>query len=284
MGFEWSPPTRSDRIAEVLDAAKRAEHKLTVGDMEALQLDVVSIPARELQALLRQAVAPSSAGTSQAAELLLQWDCALRADSPSAALYEVWTLQLRKAVSERALPEALRSALPTWSLYEVVRQLSEPRQSLFGPAAAASRDALLRETLQAAYGELSARQGPDPTHWSWGALHKAFFRHALDGTPDLAARLDRGPVQRPGDEDVVQATEYDDGSFEQVAGASYREIFDLADWDNSVAINVPGQSGEPGSKHYDDLLPLWSSGQYFPLRYSRDAVDAVTTDVLILQP
>ena len=56
------------------------------------------------------------------------------------------------------------------------------------------------------------------------------------------------------------------------------------DWDQSVAINVPGQSGQPGSKHFDDLLALWRSGQYFPLRYSRDAVDAVTTDLLILQP
>jgi len=73
-------------------------------------------------------------------------------------------------------------------------------------------------------------------------------------------------------------------SFDQSAGASYRQIYDLGDWDRSVAINVPGQSGQLGSKHYDDLLPLWSSGQYFPLRHSRFAVDAVTEDVLILQP
>ena len=83
---------------------------------------------------------------------------------------------------------------------------------------------------------------------------------------------------------MVQATGFADGSFEQTSGASYREILDLADWDHSVAINVPGQSGQPGSKHFDDLLPLWRSGQYFPLRYSRHAVDAVTTDRLILQP
>jgi penicillin G amidase len=51
-----------------------------------------------------------------------------------------------------------------------------------------------------------------------------------------------------------------------------------------VGINVPGQSGQPGSKHYDDLLPLWSTGQYFPLSYSRAAVDAATTDVLQLIP
>jgi penicillin G amidase len=86
---------------------------------------------------------------------------------------------------------------------------------------------------------------------------------------------------------VVQATSLDRKTFDQVAGASYREIFDLADWDRSLAVNVPGQSGQsgqPGSPHYDDLLPLWREGRYFQLAYSRKAVDAVTTDVLELTP
>jgi acyl-homoserine lactone acylase PvdQ len=73
-------------------------------------------------------------------------------------------------------------------------------------------------------------------------------------------------------------------SFNQLAGASYREIFDLSDWDKARGVNVPGQSGQPGSPHYDDLLPLWSKGQYFPLRYTKPAVDRETTDVLELKP
>ena len=282
VGFEWAPPTRFDRIQEVLGEAKRAGHKLTIADMEALQLDVVSLLARELQALLRQAGAPGSDPAQKAVRMLLDWDCALRTDSASAALYELWTLQLRKAATRRALPESAQGAMPTWSLYQVALELSEPRTAPF--ASATARAALLHDTLQSAYGELIARQGPDPQRWSWGALHKAYFRHALDAVPGAARVLDRGPVERPGDGDVVQATEYDEGSLDQTSGASYREIFDLADWDNSVAINVPGQSGQPGSVHYDDLLPLWSSGQYFPLKYSKAAVDAVTSDVLMLQP
>jgi penicillin amidase len=285
VGYEWAPPTRFERIREVLEGARRAGHRLTVADMEALQLDVVSLLARRLQTLLRQAIGPDEAGNaSGAAELLLNWDGALSADSPSAALYEVWTTRLRSAVTRRAVPDRAQEVLPTWSLYQVVLELSEPRAALFGPSVIPRRDALLRETLQAAYEELSAKQGADPQGWSWGALHKVYFRHALDGVPGAAGLLDRGPVERPGDGDVVQATEFADGSFEQTSGASYREIFDLADWDNAVAINVPGQSGQPGSKHFDDLLPLWSSGEYFPLKFSRAAVEAVTTDLLVLQP
>jgi penicillin amidase len=193
-------------------------------------------------------------------------------------------MQLRRAVSQRALPADAPGLAPAWELYRVVLELTAPRREWFGPSAVAARNALMLETLQTAYAEMTTRQGGDPQHWSWGALHQAYFRHPLDGAAGSASLLDRGPVERPGDGDVVQATDYDNASFEQTSGASYREIFDLADWDKSVAINAPGQSGQPGSQHYDDLLPLWSSGQYFPLKFSKAAVDAVTTDLLILQP
>jgi len=57
-----------------------------------------------------------------------------------------------------------------------------------------------------------------------------------------------------------------------------------SDWDQSVAINTPGQSGQPGSRHYADLMPLWDAGRYFPLNYSRKAVEENTVDRLLLQP
>jgi penicillin amidase len=288
VGFEWAPPTRYSRIKEVLEAARGSGKKLGVGDMEELQSDVVSLLARELQGLLRQAIATAPESVAQparsASKALLDWDCALRADSPQAALYELWAAELRSALTARAVPEAVRTARGKLPLNQVVNELSQPRSAVFGANPATSRDAMLIETLRVALEKLTAAQGTDMTHWSWGALHRVMLRHPLDASTGAAALFDRGPIQRSGDGDVVQATGFDEGSLDQVSGASYREIFDLANWDKSVGINVPGQSGQPGSKHYDDLLPLWSKGQYFPLNYSRAAVDAATTDVLELVP
>jgi len=82
----------------------------------------------------------------------------------------------------------------------------------------------------------------------------------------------------------VNATSFEGGSFQQEAGASYREILDTSDWDRSLAVNTPGQSGQPGSPHYSDLLPLWDKGQYFPLLYSREAVERGAKDRLLLNP
>jgi penicillin amidase len=288
VGFEWTAPTRYLRIKEVLDGAKAGGRKLGVADMEALQSDVVSLFARALQGLLRGAIINSAEAGAEpvriAVHALLDWDDALRVDSPQAALYEIWAAELRDAMVARAVPNAARSAMNKLPLSWVMKELSQPRAAVFGGDPARGRDAMLVETLRTAQERLTAMQGADMSHWSWGALHHAMFRHPLDRSPGAAALFDRGPIPRSGDGDVVQATSMVDASFDQVSGASYREIFDLADWDKSEAINVPGQSGQPGSKHYDDLLPLWSKGEYFPLNYSRTAVDAATTDVLRLTP
>jgi penicillin amidase len=144
---------------------------------------------------------------------------------------------------------------------------------------------LLAQSLHAAAEKLGARLGVDPENWAWGKLHRASFVHPLDGiTPGVKALFDRGPVPRPGDNSTVDATYFGGTSFDQLAGASYREVFDLSDWDKGVGVNAPGQSGQPGSAHYDDLLPLWAQGKYFPLSYSKQAVDRETTDVLELKP
>ena len=61
-------------------------------------------------------------------------------------------------------------------------------------------------------------------------------------------------------------------------------VFDLADWDRGLATSTPGQSGQPGSPHYGDLLPLWAEQKYFPMAFSRKKVDEVSKNVLWLGP
>jgi penicillin amidase len=282
VGFQWASPERFLRISEVLSAASKNAHKLSVADMEDLQNDVISLPARELQGLLKRAVGTSP---SSAAKVLLDWDCAMAADSAAATLYEFWVAELHDAVTKKLIPAEAQRAVGKLSMQKTVQELSHPLAEVFGRNPEAARDALLLQTLIAGEQKLAAKLGPDPKNWAWGQLHRVSFIHPLGGvSPAAAALFDRGPSPRPGDGTTVDATSFGGSSFDQLAGASYREIFDLSDWDNAVGINVPGQSGQPGSLHYDDLLPLWLRGQYFPLRYTKQAIDRETTDVLELKP
>ena len=58
----------------------------------------------------------------------------------------------------------------------------------------------------------------------------------------------------------------------------------MADGDRSQVINVPGQSGQPGSPYYDNLLNLWADNGYFPLAFSPRAVAAAAAPRPTLRP
>jgi len=162
-----------------------------------------------------------------------------------------------------------------WDLTTLVRLVTEPGAA-WGARPTAARDRAVRLAWDDALRDLERRLGPDRAGWRWGRVHQAPFRHPL------AAAFDLDSVPRGGDGNTVNATGGRD--LLQTHGASFREILDLADWDRSVATSTPGQSGQPGSPHYADLLPLWRDGRYFPLLYSRAAVERETRHVLRLEP
>jgi penicillin amidase len=276
VGFEWAPPYRVHRIEEVISGIRDGRKKITLNDMEKLQTDVLSLPARQLVNLLKE----SSPNPTLATQMIHGWDATLSRESGVAALYEVWLKELRKVVAEK---KGIESFEDDWSFENVLEDLSEPSPQVFGADAVAGRNQVLLQTLESAWKQTEQLLGTDPQKWSWGRLHTIQFRHSLDRLPDLATLLDLGPLPRPGDGDTVNAT-WADKKFEQEEGASYREILDTADWDRSLAVNTPGQSGQPGSSHYSDLLPLWDRGEYFPLLYSREAVEMNAQDRLKLAP
>jgi len=121
-------------------------------------------------------------------------------------------------------------------------------------------------SLARAIARLASEQGDNWAMWSWGRMHTRAFPHPLVNAYDLPT------VPRPGGAGTVAAD-----------GASYREILDVADWDRSIVTNTPGQSGQPGSKFYDNLLPLWAEDVYFPLVYSRARVEEARAHRLVLR-
>ena len=72
--------------------------------------------------------------------------------------------------------------------------------------------------------------------------------------------------------------------FRVTAGASVRLVMDVGDWDKSICINAPGQSGDPRSPHYADLAESWAAGAYVPLLYSDARIEAETVNRIRLLP
>jgi penicillin amidase len=155
----------------------------------------------------------------------------------------------------------------------------------FGDDPIAGRNELLRRSFSEGVDELVERLGPDTAAWRYG---QEKFKHVLIRHPlspavddDTRALLDVGPAPRGGYDSTLNATRSGDN---QTGGASFRVILDAANWDNSIATNSPGQSGDPMSPHYRDLFDLWVHHQYFPLFYTRAKINSVTEHRLVLEP
>ncbi len=252
LSYEWAQPYRARRTMEMLSEKK----KFTVGDFVRMQQDVTSMLARDLQRILEKHTPPEGP-LGDPWKSVMGWDARMTVDSIPASIFAAWIARLPQQL-ERS-PAAARM---------------EPVTAL---KMAAAKPEALRAALQAAVGDLEKALGADRSKWQWGKLHTIQFEHPL-----RAKQFDRGPIGRPGDGNTVNAAS--GNNFKQTAGASYRQIFDLADWDRSVMTNVPGESGDPSSPHYSDLIEGWAAGQYHPMPYTRKAVEAATVERIHLMP
>lgn len=278
---QWTDPYRFNRIVEVLSSGK----KFTISDSMKLQLDELSLPAQELVFLL-EGLNATDPDTNAALDMLRNWDYVLSKDSVPAAIFELWVLRLHQNVFDLYVPPAARSIFGTGNRRVLIDLLYSP-DSAFGPDPLAGRNEVLITSLKEALEALTEKLGPDMNDWQWGNLHHEAYEHSLSAAvdnPGIKDLLNVGPLPRGGDGFTVNNTGFRTSDFRQTGGASYREVIDLGDWDNAFGINTPGQSGNPYSPHYRDLFPLWADGKYFPLYFSREKIEDVTEEVLILQP
>lgn len=276
----WAEPFRVQRIREVVADGRG----LTVQQSQDLQFDNLSIPARTLGGYAKS-LNSADPNVGAALSLLKDWDYRMETDSRAATVYAFWLPEVVKRVTDLYVPANGRAAFGDLSTRRTLEKLATP-DTAFGPRPEQGRDALLLQALADGLTKLTAKMGPDSTQWQWGKLHHIQFDHSLASLlpPDTAKAWATPRYPVGGDNDTVHRATFRKSDFRQTSGASYRQVIDVADWDNSRVQNVPGQSADPRSPHYQDLLKGWATGEYFPMAFSRAKVDSQRSDTLTLQP
>jgi penicillin amidase len=277
--YTWGDQMRAARVEEVLDSGRH----MTVADMMQLQHDELTVAGRNIVPLLRE-VELDDPRVAQLRDRLLDWDYVLDKESVAAAIYATFERRLRNNVRDTVIPEAARELFRGINTKRLIDWLVAP-DGRFGDAPVAGRDAVLRDSLVGTLADLTERLGADMSTWQYGQeqFKHALIRHPMTAavSPDVRRQLDVGPAPRGGYGGTVHNTGNGDN---QTSGASMMIVADTSDWDNSVGLNTPGQSGNPDSRHYRDLFELWARGKYFPIFYSRAKVDSVTESTTLLEP
>ena len=275
----WAEPFRRDRLLEVLDTTRQA----TLSQMMALQHDETPLAARALVPLVKQIVLTNAASIA-ARDTLLRWNGVLSANSRGAAIYAAWERKLLTHTADIVLPLEARPLLRTVSLAQTIAWLTSP-DSLLGENPTVARDFILFRAFNEAVSDLSRRFGKDMADWRYGdpKMHAVRIAHPLDAviSDSIRPRLSPGPLARGGYANTLNATGNTDN---QTAGASFRVVMDLANWDGAMVTNTPGQSGDPRSPYYSNLFGPWARGEYSPLPYSPSAVKARTAETVVIVP
>ncbi len=273
ISYEWATRYRGDRVREVLSE----DRKFSVDDFAKLQHDDLSLLAQALIPALRAAAERQGLADQNDVKLLTTWNFRMSRELTAPTVFAAWAPALyRRALASEVQGSAeVLAILGARPAYQWLESFLRAGLTSTG-STRASVDSLVLLALDDAIADVTRRVGSDRARWQWGDVHTATFRHAL------SARYDLPPASRSGDGNTVNATGGAD--FRQTAGASFREVIDLADFDKSIVTNVPGQSADPRSPHYADLLSLWANDRYFPLVYSRARVEQETERVLWLSP
>jgi penicillin amidase len=250
--------------------------------MKALQTDYFSVPARTLVPLLSK-IQIDKALAKEAQARLSGWEFVLSPNSVEAGIYAIWEREIMSHAREKFIPSELMG-LVSIQLTRIIRWLENPDHR-FGSRPIAGRDAFLRTTFEMAIEELKEKLGDSIDHWQYGQekyKHITLVNH-LPGLlhSQVKEKVDLGPLPRGGNGHTPNATGSSDN---QSSGASFRILVDVGDWDKTLMINTPGQSADPLSPFYDNLFELWARDEYFPSYYSRDKIEQVTQQRILMTP
>lgn len=283
VGVDYPLPFRARRIVDRLANAG----DWTRDEMRDLQLDTYSLWARRL--LPRAIAAARRVGADSIARELESWNGRVSVESSQATLFHVWLYMLRVRIAadeyrgdpdgwfpDGALLDILESGDGGW-----VDDVRTPdRESL---------EDLEREAMRAAIDHAGGRR--------WGEVHLERSRHLL-GTVGWLDRLfgfHVGPYPGAGGpytvrpDDPVRWSALDSSSWElpivSEYGPSERFIAHLVPGRARGYFLLPtGQSGNPLSRHYRDMLDRWASGRLIGVPLEPDSARARAVSSLELEP
>ena len=278
--YDWNHGYRARRIVDLVGS----NSGIGLAEHASIQFDSYSLNAQQLVPYLVEFDTPLR-------DVLASWDLGNQVDSSAAAAFNAVWARLMESTFHDDLPEDYwPNGAGRW--YTVVgRMLEDPNDSFWDDRttdAVEDRDAILARSLDDGYSDLQDMFGDDPEEWSWGEMHVSVFRNQTLGDSGIGLiedRFNRGPFATSGGSDLVNATGWTAyEGFETTWLPSMRMLVDLGDLSRSLTTHTTGQSGHTDHPHYDDMIPLWLTGEYSPMNWTRAQVDAAAEATQTLTP
>ncbi|MDD0845076.1 penicillin acylase family protein [Pseudomonas sp. Gutcm_11s] len=282
-----------DRGARLNQRLAQADVKWDTQNSQALQLDDGTGYGPRLLAPILADLRAAAANDEERAlvEQLATWDGGHPLESTAATLFNQLTFELANQAMHDELGDAFfDSLLQTRVLDVALPRLTADAGSAWwdkrGTEAVETRADTVKAAWQASVAHLRQTFGEDSTKWQWSQGHTVTHQHPLGSQKPLNLLFNVGPFAAPGGHEVPNNLSHRVGPapWSVVYGPSTRRLIDLADASKALGINPVGQSGVPFDKHYSDQAEPYIKGEYQPMHFAGDDVQANTRGTLQLQP
>ncbi|OWK43794.1 penicillin acylase family protein [Fimbriiglobus ruber] len=283
------------RAAVIREELAAKEAGWTVADCQALQQNLHSKPWKELRPDVLALDTPDP-DARLGLDLLRAWDGWVAANSPAAAVFELFVAEMCVRAARAKAPKAWRAALGgdqegtfEYNLFSERRMshlVGLVRAKPSGWFARSWQDEMA-DALAGVVKHLRTTYGPGPVWWQWGDVRPLVVGHAIFGKHWLLGRVfNLPPIPGAGDSTTVAQAAIRPAAPKTTTHSmpNLRAVFDTADWSNSRFVLCGGQSGNPFSPHHADLFALWQQGDGVPIAWTEEEVAKATVATLRLLP
>ncbi|MBC7757616.1 MAG: penicillin acylase family protein, partial [Phormidesmis sp. FL-bin-119] len=196
-------------------------------------------------------------------EIISKWNKFFNADEIGASIFELWHKNLAKQIWEDDFGDPkVRMTYPSRDR-NVQLLLNEPNSHWFDNVHTSKRESrtdAVNAAFKFAIDSLERKYGPVDTDWQWGNLKHTYVPHLAKVAGFGSKFLNNG-----GSKSSVNA-------MSETNGPSWRMIVALGKDVKAYGVFPGGESGNPGSPFYDDMINTWSEGKLNELIFlkSRD--------------
>lgn len=278
----WSPPGRIDRIKQLI-ASQAQSGGVTLAQMQAMQADTVSLPARRMLALLSR-YTPRGQRQAQALDYLRRWDGDMAADSVAATVFNAWMSAARENLFTDAMQLGWGERNDSVFADRLIERVSlETLAGIFSapagpwcsnaPATPGKQcSAVLDESLNDALDRLTKHAGSNMASWQWGEVHHSTYGHTPFSGVNLLRKLFERRIGNGGSTDTINVANARytlEKGYVQDLGAGFRQVMQLGPRGvNHQHMNSTGVSGNIFSQHYADMIDPFNRVEFYGLSTS----------------
>lgn len=255
LGWKWDVSYRGSRINELL----KAKSKLSVDDFKQMQKDVTSGVAKSvLPTLITKLEAlKMSDEDKEALKALKAWDLKHTKESVGASIWMAFWKELESAIWKDKFPDPKLFQYP--SIEQTVQLImNDPTSHFFdrrNTNEVETLDTAIASSFKAALAELRSKLGSDVSDWTWSEFQPTKMEH-ITKIPGLGS----GSLDVAGQ---AQSLFANTGKH----GPDWKMIVQLGDVPKAHYIFPGGQSGDPTSNHYMNLLDDWAKSELHEMNY-----------------